>query len=86
MENKRLRPRALITLLRKRARQHRCRIVEEPGRGKGSHRLYIVLGPDDVEVGRITVPDHSRALSSTVLRSVERALAHQFGDRWLEEK
>jgi hypothetical protein len=84
--NKRLRPRAVLALTRKVARQHGFALVEKPGRGKGSHRLYLVLDADELEVGRISVPDHARELSWTVLRTIENALAHKFGERWMENK
>jgi hypothetical protein len=71
---------------RKVARRHGCTLVERPGRGKGSHRLYLVLDADELEVGRFSVPDHRRELSWTVLRAIEHALAHRFGERWMEER
>jgi len=86
MVNKRLRPTALLALVRRHARRHGHVVVEAPGRGKGSHRLYIVLDANKLEVGRFAVPDHPRELSWTVLRSIENALAHEFGERWMEEK
>jgi hypothetical protein len=48
--------------------------------------LYLVQDADQLEVGRFAVPDHPRELSWTVLRSIEDALAHEFGGRWMEEK
>jgi hypothetical protein len=61
-------------------------VTEEAGRGKGSHRVYIVRGADGGEMGRFAVTGHARALSWTVLRNIEDALAHLFGDRWMEDK
>jgi hypothetical protein len=84
--NKRLRPTALLTLTRKRARKFGFTLAEGPGRGKGSHRLFLLLDQDELEVGRFTVPDHARELSWTVLRSIEEALAHGLGERWMEER
>jgi hypothetical protein len=84
--NKRLRPTALLALVRRHARRHGCTVVEAAGRGKGSHRLYLVQDAAQLEVGRFAVPDHPRELSWTVLRSIEDALAHEFGGRWMEEK
>ncbi|GLW80507.1 hypothetical protein Aglo01_49880 [Actinokineospora globicatena] len=86
MVNKRLRPTALLRLTRKVARQHKRSPVEEPGRGKGSHRLYLLLDEAGAEVGRIVVPDHARELSWTVLRGIEEALAGEMGERWMEER
>lgn len=82
---KRLRPTALLVVVRRHARRHACRVVEMPGRGKGSHRLHAVVGVAG-EVGRFAVPEHPRELSWMVLRSVETALAPAFGERWLEER
>ncbi|GAA2333678.1 hypothetical protein GCM10009854_06380 [Saccharopolyspora halophila] len=86
MVNRRLRLRALLALLRRQARQHGFRVEELPGRGKGSHRTYVLIDAEDTEAGRITLPDHRRELSWTVLRSTETRLAPQLGDRWMEEK
>jgi hypothetical protein len=84
--NKRLRPTAVLALVRKHSSRRGFTVQELPGRGKGSHRLYVVLDADELEVGRIAVPDHRRELSWTVLHSVESALAHEFGERWMEEQ
>ncbi|WP_228771355.1 hypothetical protein [Actinokineospora iranica] len=84
--NKRLRPKALLALVRKVARQNQRTVVAEPGRGKESHRLYRLLDQDGLEIGRFAMPDHARALSWTVLRSIENAFAQEFGERWMEEK
>jgi hypothetical protein len=48
--------------------------------------LYRVLDADEMEVGRFALTLHPRELSWTVLRSVEDALAHKFGERWMEER
>ena len=61
-------------------------MIEEPGRGKGSHRHYIVRDANGNEVARFVVTGHARELSWTVLRSVEDGLAHLFGSRWMEDK
>ncbi|HEY4455405.1 MAG TPA: hypothetical protein VGN81_13930 [Pseudonocardiaceae bacterium] len=84
--NKRLRPTALLVLVRRYARRHGLAMSEEPGRGKGSHRIYVVRDADDNEVGRFAVAGHARELSWPVLRNIENALAHLFGNRWMEDK
>jgi hypothetical protein len=84
--NKRLRPTALLTRVRRQARQRGYVVTEEPGRGKGSHRLHVVRDADGEEVGRFVVTGHARELSWPVLRNIEEALAHLFGDRWMEDK
>lgn len=86
MVNKRLRPTALLIRVRRQARRHGYVVTEEAGRGKGSHRLHIVRDVDGEEVGRFAVTGHARELSWTVLRSIEDALVHLFGDRWMEDK
>lgn len=86
MVNKRLRPKAVLRLVRKHARRHSLEVREEPGRGKGSHHRYVVVDADMLEVGRFALTGHSRELSWTVLRSVEEALAPVFGDKWMEEQ
>jgi len=86
MVSKRLRPRAVLTLVRKHAREHGLTVQEESGRGKGSHRLYLVIDADRLEVGRFAMTGHSRELSWTVLRNVEEALTPIFGGKWMEER
>lgn len=86
MVNKRLRPRAVLTLVRRLARKHGLRVEGRPGRGKGSHPLHVVLDSNDVEVVRLMVPDHPQELSWTVLRSIEGSLAPVFGERWMEDR
>jgi hypothetical protein len=86
MVNKRLRPKAVLRLVRKHARQHNLEVREQPGRGKGSHYRYVVVDADMLEVGRFALTGHSRELSWTVLRSVEEALPPVFGDKWMEEQ
>ncbi|MFC7342403.1 hypothetical protein [Saccharopolyspora griseoalba] len=86
MLDERLRTRALLALLRRRAREHDLGVAELPGRGKGSHRIYALVDADGEEASRITLPDHRRELTWTVLRCVEAQLAPQLGDRWMEER
>ncbi|WP_232662682.1 hypothetical protein [Pseudonocardia sp. TRM90224] len=59
-------------------------VVELPGRGKGSHRIYSVQSSEGIEVSRFGLTDHPRELTWTVLRGVETALAPWFGDKWME--
>lgn len=86
MVNKRLKPSALLVVVRRHARRHGFVVADEPGRGKGSHRIYVVRDADGNEVGRFAVTGHARELSWPVLRSIESALAHLFGNRWMEDK
>lgn len=60
-------------------------LQEFVGRGKGSHRVYLVLDAQGSEVGRIALTDHPGDLSWAVLRDVESKLAHLFGERWTEK-
>ena len=81
-----MRPAKVLTLARKAARSRELTVAEVPGRGKGSHRIFVVLDGDGTQVGRFAVTGHNRELSWTVLRSVEDALSHLFGEKWLEEQ
>lgn len=58
---------------------------ELAGRGKGSHRIYLVRDKAGQEVGRVTLTDHAGDLSWAVLRDVEKQLTHLFGDKWTEK-
>jgi len=84
--NKRIKPAKLLQLAKRAARKGCLSIEQIPGRGKGSHEVYVVLDPRGVEVGRFTITGHSRELSWTVLRSIEESLAHLFGEKWMEER
>lgn len=81
-----LRPTALLTRVRRQARQRGYVVTAESGRGNGSHRLYVLRDADGEEVGRFVVTGHARELSWTVLSSIEDPLAHLLGGQWMEDK
>lgn len=86
MVNRRMRAAAALQLTRRAARAHGLTVEQVPGRGKGSHSVYVVLDPSGAQVGRFALTDHPRELSWTVLRNLEAALAPLFGDRWMEKR
>jgi predicted RNA binding protein YcfA (HicA-like mRNA interferase family) len=57
-----------------------------PGRGKGSHVVYVVLDTDDNVIGRFTLTSPSRDVTIGVLRAIEDGLAHLFGEKWMEKR
>jgi hypothetical protein len=81
-----MKPAQAMQLVRRNAREHGFTVVELPGRGKGSHRLYVLVDSSGVQVARFGVTDHPRELSWTVLRALEEGLATQFGEKWMEKR
>ena len=76
-----MKPAQTLQLVRRNARKHDLTVVEQPGRGKGSHRIFVLA-----EVARFGLTDHPRELSWTVLRQMEDGLAHLFGEKWMEKR
>ncbi|MGH3779070.1 MAG: hypothetical protein ACRDRO_00195 [Pseudonocardiaceae bacterium] len=74
----------MLTLIRKLVRQHHLTVEELPKRGKGSHRIFVLVHAEGNEVGRFGLTGHSRDLSWKVLENTERTLAHLFGEKWTE--
>lgn len=81
-----MKPVQALQLVRRNAREHGFGVVELPGRGKGSHRLYALVDSSGVQVARFGVTDHPRELSWTVLRTLEEGLAPLFGEKWMEKR
>jgi hypothetical protein len=81
-----MKPAQAMQLVRRNAREHGFTVVELPGRGKGSHRLYVLVDSSGVQVARFGVTDHPRELSWTVLRALEEGLAPLFGEKWMEKR
>lgn len=79
-----MKPARVLTLVRRLARQHDLTVEELPKRGKGSHRIFVLVDVAGTEVGRFGLTGHSRDLSWKVLESTERSLAHLLGARWTE--
>lgn len=85
MVNRRMTARQVLAIVRKIARDKSLTVNELPGRGKGSHRIYLLLDQSGNEVGRFGLTDHPRDLSWTVLRNTEDGLAHPQGEKWTEK-
>lgn len=86
MVNRRMKPAQVLTLVRKLARRHDLTVEELPKRGKGSHRIFVLVDPEGNEVGRFGLTGHSRDLSWKVLESTEDSLAHLRGVKWTEAR
>lgn len=81
-----MRPTQVLTLVRRLARQHGLSVALMTGRGKGSHQMYQLLGPDGSEVQRFGITDHPGDLSWLVLTRLEERLTPIFGENWTEKK
>lgn len=86
MVNRKLRPAQVLSLVRRVARPHGLSVVELPGRGKGSHRLYSLVESDGAEVARFGLTDHPKDLSWPLLRRIETGLAPWLGEKWMENR
>lgn len=84
MVNRRMKPAQVLALIRRLAREKGLALAEIPGRGKGSHRLYVLTDADGNEVARFFITYHPKDLSWTVLRSIEDTLAPVLGQNWTE--
>lgn len=80
-----MKPAQTVQAVRRAARRRGLTVVEVTGRGKGSHQLYRLVDQDGATAGQFTVPQHPRALSWKVLRSIEDGLAPLFGEKWMEK-
>jgi hypothetical protein len=78
--------RQAVALVRLHARKHGFSVIEMVGRGKGSHRLFQLVGPDGTEVARFGVTDHPGDMSAALVRRLEQRLAPLFGERWTEKR
>jgi hypothetical protein len=74
----------VLSLIRKRGREHALTIRELPGRGKGSHRMFAIEDADGNEVARFGLTGHARDLSWTLLREIEDGLVRLFGEGWMD--
>jgi hypothetical protein len=81
-----MKPAQALQLVRRHAREHGLTVVDLPGRGKGSHRLYTLVDSSGTQVARFGLTDHPRELSWTVLRGIEEGLAPFFGEKWMEKR
>jgi hypothetical protein len=78
-----MKPAAALSLIRRRAREHNLTVRELPGRGKGSHRMYMLEDSSGTRVGDFGLTGHPKELSWTVLERLEERLAPLFGERWM---
>lgn len=85
MVNRKMKPAAALSLIRKQARARGLTVRELQGRGKGSHRMFVLENSDGTVVGDFGVTGHPRDLSWTVLTRLEERLAPLFGERWTEK-
>lgn len=84
MVNRRMKPAQTLAMVRKLARERNLTVRELPGRGKGSHRIYVLADSSGSEVERFGLTGHARELSWTVLARLEERLAPLFGEKWTE--
>jgi hypothetical protein len=74
-----------LTLIRRLARQRKLTVMPLPGRGKGSHEIYVLADASGAEVARFGLTGHrSKDLSGLVLRRLEERLEPVFGEKWTE--
>jgi hypothetical protein len=78
-----MKPAAALSLIRRRAREHNLVVRELPGRGKGSHRIYVLEDSSGARVGNFGLTGHPKVLSWTVLERLEERLAPLSGERWM---
>ena len=79
-----MKPAQALAMVRKLARAHDLAVRQLPGRGKGSHEIYVLVDSSATEVERSGLTEHPRELSWTVLTRLEERLAPLFGEKWME--
>lgn len=85
--NRKMKPAQVISLIRRLARRHDLTVMELPGRGKGSHRIFKLVDASGAELARFGVTGHgSRDMSWTVLSAIEDGLAPLLGEKWTEKR
>lgn len=84
MVNRKLKPAQALALIRRLARAHHLVVRQLPGRGKGSHQIYVLVDSSGTEIERFGLTGHPRELSWTVLTRLEERLAPLFGEKWME--
>lgn len=73
-----------LKAIRKNARKRGYTVHSLPGRGKGSHEMWVVCDADGKELGRVGLTGHRGDMTWTVTRSIEQALVPIFGEGWLD--
>ena len=79
-----MKPAQTLAIVRKVARSHNLAVRQLPGRGKGSHEIYVLVDSSGTEAARFGLTGHPRELSWTVLTRLEERLAPLFGEKWME--
>lgn len=79
-----MKPAQTLVIVRKLARARNLAVRQLPGRGKGSHEIYVLVDSSDDEVERFGLTGHARELSWTVLTRLAERLAPLFGEKWME--
>ena len=83
MVSRKMKPAAALALIRRRAREHGLAVKDLPGRGKGSHRMYVIEDSTGATVGNFGLTGHPKELTWTVLARLEERLAPLFGEKWI---
>ena len=78
-----MKPAAALSLIRRRAREHSLKVRELPGRGKGSHHMYVIEDSSGARIANFGLTGHPKELTWTVLQRLEERLAPVFGERWM---
>jgi hypothetical protein len=86
MVNRRMRPAQLLALVRKLSRCRGLSVRELPGRGKGSHRLFVIDDAEGTELAKFGLTAHPRDLSWTVITHLDQSLSHLLGEKWTENR
>jgi hypothetical protein len=79
-----MKPAQTLAVVRRLARAHHLVVRQLPGRGKGSHQIYVLVDSSGAEIERFGLTGHPRELSWTVLTRLEERLAPVFGEKWME--
>ncbi len=81
-----MKPATVLSLNRRRAREHGLTLRELPGRGKSSHRIFALDDRAGTEVARFGLTGHARELSWTLMTQLEEGLEHVLGRKWTEDR
>jgi hypothetical protein len=79
-----MKPAQALAVVRRLARAHHLVVRQLPGRGKGSHQIYVLVDSSGAETERFGLTGHPRELPWTVLTRLEERLAPLFGEKWME--
>lgn len=76
-----MKPAQTLAIVRKLARAHHLVVRQLPGRGKGSHQIYVLVDSSGAEIERFGLTGHPRELSWTVLTRLEERLTPLLGEK-----